>query len=166
MKIFTKVPVALFLTTLLLSSCATIVSKSNWPLTVNTNPSGAKIEITNNKGIAVYSGVTPTSLKLASGSGFFSKQSYKIKLTLDGYAEKIIPVECTLNGWYVGNLVFGGLIGFLIVDPATGAMYKLDTEYINESLVKMNAQADASLNILDVNNIPATMKDHLVALGK
>ena len=27
-----------------------------------------------------------------------------------------------MNGWYIGNILFGGLIGFLIVDPLTGAM--------------------------------------------
>lgn len=165
MKIKTKI-LGIVSFAVLLSSCATIVSKSNWPLTVNTNPSGAKIEITNSKGIAIYSGITPATLKLASGAGFFAKQSYKIKLTLDGYAEKIIPVECTLNGWYIGNLVFGGLIGFLIVDPASGAMYKLDTEYISESLVKVTAQTDPSLNILDINKISPSMKNHLVALNK
>lgn len=31
-----------------------------------------------------------------------------------------------MDGWYMGNLLFGGFIGFLIVDPATGAMWKLD----------------------------------------
>ncbi|WP_174263189.1 CsgG/HfaB family protein [Citrifermentans bemidjiense] len=31
-----------------------------------------------------------------------------------------------MNGWYWGNIVFGGVIGLLIVDPATGAMWKMD----------------------------------------
>lgn len=30
-----------------------------------------------------------------------------------------------MDGWYWGNILFGGLIGMLAVDPATGAMYKL-----------------------------------------
>jgi hypothetical protein len=30
-----------------------------------------------------------------------------------------------MDGWYIGNILFGGVIGFLIVDPATGAMWKL-----------------------------------------
>ncbi len=34
-------------------------------------------------------------------------------------------LEATLDGWYIGNIIFGGLIGFLIVDPLTGAMWKL-----------------------------------------
>ncbi|MBP1617777.1 MAG: hypothetical protein H6Q14_1604 [Bacteroidetes bacterium] len=149
----------------LFSSCATIVSKSNWPLTVNTTPSGAKIEITNKKGATIYNGITPSTVSLASGDGFFAKQSYQIKLTLDGYNEKIIPVECKLNGWYFGNIIFGGLIGLLIVDPATGAMYKLETKYINEGLEKKGSSDTASLNILDINDIPAPMRNHLVAIN-
>lgn len=30
-----------------------------------------------------------------------------------------------MDGWYVGNIIFGGLIGLLLVDPITGAMWKL-----------------------------------------
>jgi hypothetical protein len=40
-----------------------------------------------------------------------------------------------VDGWYFGNLLFGGLIGLLIVDPATGAMYKLEPNEINCNLV-------------------------------
>lgn len=146
------------------SSCASIVSKSSWPLTVNTNPNGAKVEITDKKGVVVYNGNTPATMSLKSGAGFFSKQSYKVKLTLDGYGEKIIPVECTLNGWYIGNIVFGGLIGLLIVDPATGAMYKLDREVINETFTKTTSSNEPSLRIMNINDLPESMKTHLVCI--
>ncbi|MCX6270341.1 MAG: hypothetical protein NTU44_03805 [Bacteroidetes bacterium] len=79
------------------TSCASIVSKSRWPLTVKINPSGAKVEITDKNGVVVYNGNTPVIMYLKSGAGFFVKQSYKVKLTLDGYGEKIIPVECMLK---------------------------------------------------------------------
>lgn len=57
----------------ILSGCASIVSKSNWPLSVNTSPNGAKVEITDKKGITVYSGNTPATISLRSGSGFFAR---------------------------------------------------------------------------------------------
>jgi hypothetical protein len=56
---------------LLLPSCASIVSKTNWPLTINSNPSGAQIVVTNRAGIEVYKGNTPASMTLKSGAGFF-----------------------------------------------------------------------------------------------
>jgi len=163
MKFFTKVmSVVLVLT--LFSSCASIVSRSSWPLTVNTEPSGAKVTITDRKGITVFNGNSPTTIRLKSGDGFFAKQSYSIKLSMDGYSEKIIPVQCRLNGWYIGNIIFGGLIGILIVDPATGAMYRLDREYITETMSKTTANNQPALEIKNINEISKAEQAHLVAV--
>ncbi|XXQ51474.1 hypothetical protein ACA040_000098 [Xenophilus aerolatus] len=41
----------------------------------------------------------------------------------DGYADKEITITPTVSGWYIGNILFGGLIGMIGVDPATGGMY-------------------------------------------
>jgi hypothetical protein len=164
MKFLVKTLTILVLTATL-TNCASIVSRSSWPLTVNSNPSGAKVEITDKKGVVVFNGNTPSTMSLKSGAGFFAKQSYKVKITMDGYSEKIIPVECSLNGWYIGNIVFGGLIGWLIVDPATGAMYKLDAEFMNETLTKSaTSSVEPALRIININDMPAGMKDHLVAI--
>lgn len=83
---------------------------------------------------------------------------------MNGYDEKIISVECKLNGWYMGNIVFGGLIGLLIVDPATGAMYKLDVDYIHETLTKTTSSIDPSLKIMHINELSDTMKEYLVRI--
>ena len=145
-------------------SCASIISKSNWPLTINTNPNGAKVEITNKQGLVVYAGNTPATMVLKSGAGYFAKNSYRVKLTMAGYGEKIIPVECSLNGWYIGNLLIGGFLGMLIVDPLTGAMYKLDIAYINETLTKTTVNFEPSLRIIDISRIPENLKEHLVSI--
>jgi len=163
MKVVAK-SMSLLVIVVLLSSCASIVSRSQWPLTVNTTPSGAKVEITDRSGFTVFVGNSPATLMLKSGAGFFAKQSYSVKLTLDGYDERILPLECTLNGWYVGNIFFGGLIGILIVDPTTGAMYRLEREYIDETFTKTTSSVDPSLKIMNINDIPAAMKEHLVAI--
>jgi len=130
MKFFQKT-LAFVVIISILSSCASIVSKSRWPLSINSTPSKAKVEIRDKHGVTIYSGQTPTVVSLKSGAGFFTKQSYVITFKLDGYDDRTIPVDCTINGWYFGNLIFGGLIGLLIVDPATGAMYRLEQEYIH-----------------------------------
>lgn len=166
MKILNKALCAIA-TIALFSSCASIVSKSNWPLTINTNPNGVNVEITNHKRIVVYKGNSPMTTKLKSAAGFFEKESYSVKLSMEGYQEKVIPVSCNLNGWYFGNILFGGLIGLLIVDPATGAMYRLDTETINETLTAVTpstASTEPSLQILNINDIDDTMKQHLVSI--
>lgn len=148
---------------LLFSSCATIVSKSNYPISINSTPSEAKITITDKKGTDIFTGNTPATLKLSASAGYFSKARYTVKFEKTGYQTKIVPVEFKLDGWYIGNIVFGGAIGLLIVDPISGAMFKLDTEFLNETLVKEETTPVADgLNVMDINDIPASWKNHLV----
>lgn len=85
-----------------------------------------------------------------------------VRISSPGYADRLIPVNCTLDGWYFGNLLFGGFIGMLIVDPATGAMYKLETQFINEKLAESTASAEPQLRILDFNEVPEEWKGYLV----
>lgn len=116
-------PIALLLTaSIVFSNCATIVSKSSYPVSIQTNPAGAQVSITDKKGKEIYKGTSPSVVKLKAGAGFFSRAEYQVKLTTANHAEKVIPVTFKLNGWYFGNIIFGGLIGMLVVDPASGAM--------------------------------------------
>lgn len=151
---------------IILTGCASIVSKSNYPISINSTPTGAKIAVEDKKGILVYSGNTPATFKLQAGAGYFSRASYKVTFTMPGYDTKIVPIEFKFDGWYVGNIVFGGLIGLLIVDPATGAMWKLDTEFINETLEKSIVNNDVPcLKFFEYKDIPDSWKDKLVKVN-
>jgi hypothetical protein len=82
------------------------------------------------------------------------------------YDTRTVPIDFKLDGWYIGNIIFGGLIGFLIVDPATGAMWKLDTEFVNETLSKTSASIDEpSLKVFGYNDIPDSWRDKLVKIN-
>jgi hypothetical protein len=152
---------------ILLTSCASIVSKSSWPITINSTPSEAKIIITDKRGVEIYTGNTPATLKLKSGDGFFSKARYQVTFDKPGYDKKVVPVEFSLNGWYFGNIFLGGFLGMLIVDPATGAMYRIDTEFLNETLSKSVASSEQKeLKFLDINTVPSEWKNHLVLVSK
>ena len=107
----------------LLTHCASIVSKTSWPFSVDTEPIGARVVVTNRKGQEIFSGRTPTAMRLKSGAGFFTKESYTVTLSMNGYETKKINVECILNEWYVGNVLIGRMLGLLIVDPVTVPMY-------------------------------------------
>lgn len=147
------------------SSCATIFGKSSYPVSINSNPSGATVSITDKKSKEVFKGQTPATVTLKSGAGFFSKAEYQVKISSTGYAEQVIPVNFKLNGWYFGNLLIGGVLGMLIVDPATGAMWKLDTPPINVTLNKSTASAETpTLKIIDIASVPKDMKQHLVRI--
>lgn len=118
--------------------CSSIISKSEYSVAINSNPSGANFEIVNRSGQKVQSGVTPNSVVLKSSSGYFKGETYTINIVKDGFIDKTYTMQSTMDGWYIGNILFGGLIGMLIVDPATGAMYNLPDR------VDINLDQDAS----------------------
>jgi hypothetical protein len=152
---------------LLASSCASIVSKSSYPISINSGPSEARLVITDKKGIDIFEGQTPATIVLDASAGFFSKASYQATFEKEGYQTKTVPIEFKLDGWYIGNIVFGGLIGWLIVDPATGAMYKLKTEFLNETLVKNSTSSvDKELKVYALNEIPEGWKENLELISE
>lgn len=61
--------------------------------------------------------------------------------------------------------MLGGVIGMLIVDPATGAMWTLDTSEINATLKKATTTETPTLEILNINDVPENMKQHLVKIN-
>ena len=149
----------------LFSSCASIVSKSTYPLSINSSPSNAKVSITDKKGKEIYLGNTPATVKLKAGAGFFSKAEYQVKFSSPGYDDKIVPITFKLDGWYFGNLLLGGVLGMLIIDPATGAMWKIETEFLNENLSKSTASIDPEMKIMNINEIPENWKNNLVRVN-
>ena len=104
---------------------------------------------------------------LKSGAGFFQKESYQVRFELAGYEVRSIPVECRVNGWYWGNILLGGVIGMLIVDPATGAMYKLDVPNVYETLSKATTKIkqEPGLKIYALTDLPQGLKGHLVKIN-
>lgn len=153
------------ITTIFFNSCASIVSKSAYPVSITTNPVGANISIINRKGVEIYKGASPATVTMKSGSSFFKREMYQVKITATGYAEQIIPVTFSVNGWYFGNLLLGGVIGMLIIDPATGAMYKLETPPINVTLSKLTASIEVpSLQIVDLKDLPKEMVAKLIRI--
>ena len=115
------------------TGCASIVSESRYPVSVTSAPSGAAYEISNEAGSVISSGVTPNQVTLKAGAGYFDGEKYTVNYRKEGYLSKTEVLDTNMNGWYWGNIVFGGLIGMLIVDPLTGAMYRLP-EGINSNL--------------------------------
>ena len=156
----TKLFAAVVAVSFLMPSCATIVSKASYPISINTNPQGAELTIRNKKGEEVYRGVTPATVTLGASSKYMSGERYEVRFTLPGYYDHTVFVNSTLEGWYFGNVLFGGLIGCLIVDPLTGAMYKLDDAPLNVTLNKSD-QSEVKLDIIDINTLPQEMRSRV-----
>jgi hypothetical protein len=117
--------------------CASIVNGGDRSITIDTQPPGATASIRKAGGgmsevVAVEK--TPCTVKLDPKAGYFKGQSYTLRLEMPGY--KVAEVELTpkMSGWYWGNLLFGGLIGMVAVDPATGAMWNISPDKIDRKL--------------------------------
>lgn len=137
------------------TGCASIVSSSHYDLAINSDPVGANFVVSNKAGKKVFSGSTPATVKLSASAGYFKKETYTIKLNTPGYDERIYYLSSSLDGWYWGNLLIGGIVGMLVVDPATGAMYKLP-ESVDITLDKNPAPSrNVSLSVTTIDNLNA-----------
>ena len=146
------------------TSCASIFTKSTYPISISTDPVGADIKITNRNGAVVFTGQTPVTAMLKSSRGYMSGENYTITLSKAGYTDNTVIVSSTIEGWYFGNILLGGIIGMLIVDPLTGAMYKLNDDPIHVTLKSQSASAEPTLQIIDINSLSDDQKKNLVEL--
>ena len=117
MKNFTALVIILSL-----SGCATIIHGSRQEIGISSIPTGASVSVNGEK-----MGRTPTIVKVKR------KDSQVVQILLDGYLPYEVVLTRKVDGWIVGNIIFGGLIG-LIVDVATGSMYKLSPEQLTAEL--------------------------------
>ncbi len=147
-----------------LSACATIIGSTTQPVTFKSSPEGASLTVTNRAGEKIHTGVTPATVTLNRGAGYFKAESYTVKYEKDGYAPKEFVVAGSVNGWYFGNIIFGGLVvGMLIVDPLSGAMFTLDSDKVDHALEAVGAKtskADGSLTVVNVTDVPADIMLH------
>lgn len=124
---------------ILISGCASIVSKSDYPLTINSNIPESSVSITDRYGVQRYSGQAPATTILPASEGYFTRARYEIKVSKPGYGSSTSSLVSSIDPWYWGNIIFGGLIGLLIVDPLTGAMFELDPQVVNASLSSLSS---------------------------
>ena len=84
-----------------------------------------------------------------SWHGIFQTGSYKINLRKPGYHPRTIDISPSVNGWYWANLAIpGNLWWMLIVDPSTGAMYKLAPDAIDAPLEPNGDPLDTDGNLV------------------
>lgn len=144
------------------SNCASIMGKSQYPVNITSEPDKASISIVDEEGKEVYSGTTPTVVTLATKAGYFRGKTYTVTFSKDGYAKHTAEIRRSVSKWYIyGNFVFGGLIGWLIVDPVTGAMWTLD-QNISANLSPLSSATDGAsagaLRIASIDDVPAALR--------
>jgi hypothetical protein len=118
--------------------CASIAHNGNRSIAISTDPPGATASVRKAGGASINDVVvvekTPCTISLDPKGGYFRGQNYTLRLELAGYETTEIALTPKMSGWYWGNLLIGGLIGMLAVDPATGAMWNITPEKIEQKL--------------------------------
>jgi len=147
------------------TACSSIISDTDYPVALNSSPDGATFRVTNRAGQDVHSGLTPATVTLRSSAGYFRGESYTIHLSKAGYSERVHTLSSSIDGWYWGNILLGGIIGMLIVDPATGAMYNLPTR-VDVSLDPSVASSEVtSLTIATIDSLTTEERERLLPLS-
>ncbi len=147
-----------------LAGCGTITGGSSRSVNLVSQPAGAEVVVRNAKGKVMFNGKTPATAVLKPGAGFFQPAKYTVTFTRPGCAPVERKIKTGINGWYIaGNFFFGGLIGYLIVDPLTGAMWTLEkncrAEFPPESAPAAND--GGGLQVLCLNDLPDHLRQHL-----
>jgi hypothetical protein len=129
-----------------LTGCATIINGKTQTVNVVTTPPGAQVHIKSEDGSFETTAVTPAMVTLPRGTPYFHGYDFTVDVVKDGYAAQSDQLTHHVSGWYAGgNLLFGGLLGYLVVDPLTGSMWKLDKDTVSFQLQPAgNAQATSS----------------------
>jgi len=148
---------------ILLSSCASIVSRPSRDVSIQSNPSGLSFVVIDAEGQALHSGTTPQVVNLSARGGYFKPATYTVQVKRAGKPVGSHQVTAGLNGWYFGNILIGGLIGMLIVDPLTGSMYRMP-ESITVDTTATAGTAPMSLHIASIESLTPDQRARLVRL--
>jgi uncharacterized protein YceK len=127
----------ILLAMVMLSGCASIVAGGHRDIDIKSTPSDATVTIQDRESKQiVHKGQTPLIIPLSTRGGYFKSRQYDVTLSKKGYAAKTINIDSFLSGWYAGNVIIWpmAVIGGLIVDPLTGAMWSLSPKNIDAVL--------------------------------
>jgi hypothetical protein len=106
--------------------CATVLQSGPEPVTITSEPPEALVTITNLRTHQrLLRASTPVIAPLARHAGYMRPARYQVVVEKPGYQPYVMLLHAELEHKYFGNFVAGGPLGFLVIDPLTGAMYAL-----------------------------------------
>ena len=120
------------------SGCATIVNDSQAPVTITSNPDGAKFIVSSGE-----QGVTPATIDLKRGS------DYTIEITKPGYQTQTQVLNSHFDHWLEATLgnIWNYIIPGLIVDAIDGRAEEFDKKMIHVELNQAQSQPIQPISI-------------------
>lgn len=123
------------LTSIGLVGCATLIHGADQGVDIQSEPSGAQVEI---DGRPV--GETPTTATLPRN------RSHTVRVLQEGYEPYRITLRKERSLWLAVN-IFNGLIPGLLIDASTGSFHSLDPGEINAELQKDSSAVQDSVRL-------------------
>lgn len=114
--------VALILAAPLFAGCASIVSDDNSTTYFETDPEKARCVLHGQDFRRVVE--TPASMTLNSDAAPIT-----VACKAEGYRETAEVLDTSMDGWILGNIIFGGVVG-AVVDAARGAGQKFPPRFM------------------------------------
>lgn len=90
-------------------------------------PQGAAVTVENRDGRTIFVGKTPTTLWLEASAGYMRPEIYRVTYRQPGQQPVETYIEAKIDGAYFANLLLvpAAWVGMLVVDPLTGAMWRI-----------------------------------------
>lgn len=145
--------------TMCLTGCASIVSGRSQEVTFKSVPDGATVIISGRE-----MGKTPFTTLLPRKSG------QTITFQKDGYKSESLPLATTVNGWFFGNIIFGGLPGST-TDSVSGAGTQYSPSFYQITLnpiapVSSSTQQSSDVRTFIVGNYRNIVEDMEAGKGQ
>ena len=144
-----------------MSGCASIVSGTTQQVTIKSMPEGAAVTIAGR----AY-GNTPVTATLDK------KTDQVVTLEKEGYKTETFPLKTTLDGWFWGNIVLGGVIGST-TDGISGAVneYSPDQYFITLTPTTPKEESDSErkkreAKVFIISNYKSIMEDVAASKGQ
>ena len=118
------------------SGCASVLNGRRQDVYLKSVPTHATYTIFDlSTGDRIEQGLTPARVKLRRKAGYMKGRRYRVVFESPGLEPRWTDLESRVSGIYVtGNLIVGGIIGWLIADPLTGGMWSLAPDEVNMDL--------------------------------
>ena len=131
----------LLITSMFITSCASILTGSKRKVLFETEPPGAKVFVN-----GFEKGKTPVQLKVTADD--------RIDFRLDDYTERVVVMDSKFNAVSILNGL--SIIGWGI-DAITGSLKRVDTKYVKVTLEK--SKKTAFINYLENGTITKVSVD-------
>jgi hypothetical protein len=120
-----------------LTGCASIIDGGDQSLSFSSNPEGATVYL---NGTAI--GKTPVTISAKRQSS-----SQHLRFTKEGYKDADVQAASTMNPWFLGNIITGGVLGST-TDGLSGAAFEYEQSSYMVTLLPASASALSDKTVL------------------